>query len=153
MHRSTAPAANAKPERCNNGVNMTALLAVLAVAFISCNTASPMAPLALKITTDGGFAGRGVGSLTIDGEKAATERCDGTLTASERESLTAALAALKKLKLRDSYGKVHPDAVQWTLEFDGRKTSWYDGNDLPKELGELRESAWKARNRVNTGCR
>src|SRR4051794_24060035 len=111
-----------------------------------------IAALILSLKTDGGFTGRGVGQLSIDGQKVTTERCAGTITRAECDRLTAAIAAAKKLKWRESYGQVHPDAVLWTLEIDDRKASWYDGNDLPKELDALREAAWKVRGRVISDC-
>jgi len=111
-----------------------------------------IAALILSIKTDGGFTGRGVGQLSIDGQKATTERCAGTITRAESDHLGAAIAAAKKLKWRESYGQVHPDAVQWTLEVDDRKASWYDGSDLPKELEALRDAAWKVRGRVISEC-
>jgi len=109
--------------------------------------------LQFSIHTDGGFAGRGLGSMSVKAGKITTERCESTLTAAEQERLCAALAAVKKLKLRDSYGHASPDAVEWTLDLGDRKTTWYDGNDLPKELEELREAAWKAHQRVVSACR
>ena len=111
-----------------------------------------IAALILSLKTDGGFTGRGVGQLSIDGRKVTTERCEGTITHAESDHLAGAIAAARKLKWRESYGKVHPDAVQWTLELDDRKASWYDGDDLPKELQELRDAAWKVRGRVVSEC-
>jgi len=137
MQRWSSEAVTAKPRACNNGVNMPILIAALI----------------LTIKTDGGFTGRGVGHLSINGEKVTTERCDGTLSRAECEQLAAAIAAAKKLKWRESYGHASPDAVEWTLELDDRKASWYDGNDLPKELEQLRDTAWKLRQRVIDACR
>jgi len=111
-----------------------------------------IAALILSLKTDGGFTGRGVGQLSVDGQKVTTERCAGTITRAESDRLTAAIAAAKKLKWRESYGKVHPDAVLWTLEIDDRKASWYDDNELPKELDDLRDEAWKLRERVISEC-
>ena len=111
-----------------------------------------IAALILTIKTDGGFTGRGVGQLSIDGRKVTTERCAGTITRAECDRIDAAIAEAKKLKWRESYGQAHPDAVQWTLEIDDRKASWYDGNDLPKELQALRDAAWKVRGRVISEC-
>lgn len=112
-----------------------------------------IAAIILSIKTDGGFTGRGLGQLSINGEKVTTERCDGTLTRNECDLLTSAIAAAKKLKWRDEYGHAHPDAVQWTLQLDDRKASWYDSSEVPKELESLRETAWKVRQRVVDGCR
>src|SRR5206468_1258291 len=99
MQRSTSAARFTKPRPCNNGVNMPMLLAALMMTF------------QLKITTDGGFTGRGLGQLSTDGQKMTTERCDGAVTSDERKQLAAAIDAAKKLKWRDSYGHAHPHGV------------------------------------------
>jgi hypothetical protein len=112
-----------------------------------------IAALILTIKTDGGFAGRGLGQLAINGEKVTTERCEGKLSRAECDQLATAIAAAKRLKWRDSYGHANPDAVEWTLELDDRKASWYDGNDVPKEIQALRDEAWKVRARVIDACR
>jgi hypothetical protein len=144
MHRSTGLARFSKPQPCNNEVNTMPILIAALMMTVSLN---------LSIKTDGGFTGRGVGQLAIDGDKATTERCEGTVTAEERQQLIAAISVAKKLKWSESYGHAHPDAVRWTLETAGRTTSWYDGNDLPKELQELRDLAWKVRGRVVSECK
>jgi len=113
-----------------------------------------IAALILTIKTDGGFTGRGTGNLAIDGEKVTTDRCEGTLSRAEGKTLEAAIAAAKKCKWRDSYGPAAPDAIQWTMEVDDRKTSWYDNNDdVPKDIKALRDAAWDVRKRVINDCR
>jgi len=131
---------------------MTTLITLLAAAILSCNTVSTMPDVHLTITTDGGFTGRGLGTIAIEAKKATTDRCSSPLTAAELEQLGEAMNAAKKIEWKESYGAAHPDAVRWTLETDGRKTSWYDNNDVPKELGALRDAAWKVRERVNHAC-
>ena len=42
-----------------------------------------IAAIILSIKTDGGFTGRGLGQLAINGEKVTTERCEGTLSRAE----------------------------------------------------------------------
>jgi len=138
MQRSTVLPPFAKPQACNNGVNTMPIL---------------IAALILSLKTDGGFTGRGLGEISINGEKVTTERCDGTITKAEQSELTAAIAAAKKMKWHESYGHAAPDAVQWTLEIDDRKASWYDSSEVPKELAALKEAAWNVRGRVIASCR
>ena len=83
-----------------------------------------IAALILSLKTDGGFTGRGVGHLSIEGQQVMTDRCAGTITHAESDRLTAAIAAAKKLTWRESYGKVHPDAVLWTLEVDDMRCGY-----------------------------
>jgi hypothetical protein len=138
MPRWTAQVRATKPEACNNDVN----------------TVSMLIALILTIKTDGGFTGRGTGNLAINGEKMTTERCEGTLSRAECKTLEAAIAAAKKVTWRDSYGPAAPDAIQWTMETDDRKASWYDNNDdVPKEIRALRDAAWTVRTRVINDCR
>ena len=138
MQRWRRGPARTKPGACNNGVNNMPML---------------IAAIILTIKTDGGFTGRGLGHLAINGEKVTTERCDGKLSRAECDLLTSAIAAAKKLKWRDSYGHAAPDAVEWTMELDDRKASWYDSSEVPKELDNLRTAAWKVRQRVIDDCR
>ncbi len=132
---------------------MNVFFAVLAAAILSCNTVATMPDVHLKLTTDGGFTGRGVGAITVDASKATTERCTSSLTREELQQLGDAIAAAKKSAWKDSYGNAHPDAVQWTMEVDDRKAVWYDSSDVPKEIGALRDAAWKVRERVNRECK
>ena len=139
MPRWTVHRRATKPEACNNDVNTMPIL---------------LAALILSIKTDGGFTGRGVGSLSIHDETVKTERCEGKLKSAERARITAAIAAAKKAAWRDSYGPAAPDAIQWTMELEDQKASWYDNNDaVPKELRALRDAAWDVRNRVISDCR
>ncbi len=132
---------------------MISIIALLAATILSCNTVSTMPDVHLEITTDGGFTGRGLGSITVDAQKGTTERCSSALTAAELHQLADALAAATKTDWKESYGHAAPDAVQWTMKAGERKTSWYDNNDVPKEIGAVRDAAWKIRERVNRECK
>jgi hypothetical protein len=114
---------------------------------------SPQPIPRIEITTDGGFAGRGLGGIVIDGiAVTATDlgrSCKGTLTAGEQDGLARAIARL------DSSGKHaggHPDEIGYTLKVNDETTSW-SGENPPKGVAAVFERAWKTRQRVLDSCR
>jgi len=140
---------------------MDRIAVLLALLSLSCNTAPPMtsaspsSPISLSITTDGGFSGRGIGSISIDGKEVETDRCRGALTAEEEKALQRLAADAHPESWKESYGEpARPDQVHYTLTLAGRTTSWHGETqpDLPKEVSALRELAWKVRGRVVAGC-
>jgi hypothetical protein len=140
--------------------DMPALLLLLAFALVSCNTAAPMTSAAaaptvprIEITTDGGFAGRGLGSIVIDGTSIAAKdlsrTCHGELTAQEEETLARAAAAFKP---SDHSAPAHPDQIGYTLKAGEQSMSWY-GEEAPPEAAPLFGVAWNVRHRVLDGCK
>jgi hypothetical protein len=133
---------------------MTAICAALAALLFSCNTAGAMTPLDLSVTTDGGFTGRGLGSVTIKDDRATTERCDAPLTDAEKARLEKLVGAADPSSWRDSYGDAdgHPDQVKYTLTLGGHTTSWRDEDKVPADVRALYEAAWHVRSRVAATC-
>ena len=83
----------------------------------------------LKLETDGGFTGRGIGSFEID---------DAMLSAAEASELRS---LLENVPWGATLGEVHPDQITYTLTCDGRSVSW-EGESVMTELcdwlGKLR---------------
>jgi hypothetical protein len=140
---------------------MPAMLLLLVLALFSCNTAVPMTSAAastsstprIEITTEGGFAGKGLGSVTIDGRSVAAKdlahTCTGELTEKEQETIARAAAAFKASS--DS-APAHPDQIGYTLTVGDQSTSWY-GEEAPKAAAPLFNAVWAARQRVLKSCR
>jgi len=139
---------------------MNRIAVLLALLSLSCNTAPPMTsaaspPISLSIATDGDISGRGIGSVSIEGDEVTTDRCRGTLTVEERDALRRLASDSHPESWKESYGEpARPDQVHYTLTLAGHTTSWHGETqpDLPKEVSALRELAWKVRGRVVAGC-
>ena len=134
------------------------MLLLLVFALFSCNTAVPMTSASsdstprIEVTTDGGFAGRGLGSVTIDGRsitaKDLARTCTGELTTHEQEAIARAAASFKPSS--DS-PPAHPDQVGYTLTVGDESMSWH-GEEAPKAAAPLFDAVWAARQRVLKGC-
>ncbi len=83
----------------------------------------------LKLETDGGFTGRGLGSVTID---------SATLSEAEQQELRS---LLENVPWGATLGEVHPDQITYTLTCDGQSVSWRGET----ELGKLRDWLWSRR--------
>jgi hypothetical protein len=139
-----------------------------ALLFAACNTADSMTATPpdwdLGITTDGGFTGRGAGSVAIKSAGSVVEgttlagRCGGgTLTGAERDELQRLVAAARIEAWRD----IPPpprgaDMIRYTLTLrrgnDTKSISW-TGEDvapLPGDAASLFETGWRIRTRVCT---
>jgi hypothetical protein len=86
----------------------------------------------MKLETDGGFTGRGIGSVEID---------DETLPADDRNKLRS---MLENVPWGATLGEVHPDQITYTLTCEGRSVSWR-GESV---MGELRDWLWGRRSRI-----
>jgi hypothetical protein len=136
------------------------LLLGLTLLLASCNTAAVTAPIDLTISTEGGFTGRGVGSISIrdgavDAGTLGTARCTGELTADERGALARALAAAHSDQWKRDYTPSsnpngYADQVRYTLTLNGRTVSWTDESRdaLPSDLIAIHDLAWSVRDRV-----
>lgn len=139
---------------------MPVMLLLLVFALFSCNTALPMMSASssapptprIEVTTDGGFAGRGLGGVTIDGSSIAAKdlshSCDGELTKAERETIAREAAKFEPSK--DS-APAHPDQVGYTLKVGDASMSWY-GEEAPPAAAPLFNAVWAARQRVLKSC-
>jgi hypothetical protein len=138
---------------------MPLMLLLLVFALFSCNTAPPMTsastapPPHIEITTDGGFAGRGLGSVAIDGRsvtaKDLSRSCKGELTAKEEETIARDAAAFTP---STKSAPAHPDQIGYTLKVGEQSMSWY-GEEAPAAAAPLFNAAWHARERVLGECR
>ena len=99
----------------------------------------------VKLETDGGFTGRGMGSLVVDGTKVTASdgrrSVEGTLTDGEEASIRAAIPE----NWPESTGKGWPDQIRYSLTIDGKKASWYGEGGT---FDEIHEVLWKIRDRV-----
>jgi len=140
---------------------MPAILLLLVFALFSCNTGAPMTsassaptpPLRIEVTTDGGFAGRGLGSVTVDGTSVAAKdlarSCNGELTAKEQETIARDAAAFSPSK---ESKPAHPDQIGYTLTVGEQSMSWY-GEEAPAAAAPLFNAVWHARQRVLAECK
>jgi len=88
----------------------------------------------VKLETDGGFTGRGIGSLEFD---------SAMLSGREQHELRALLG---NVPWGATLGAVHPDQITYTLTCDGRTVSWRGEN----QLTELRNWLWEMRRRLSS---
>lgn len=132
---------------------------LLLVTAFSCNTARMQDLPRIELTTSGGFAGRGLGSVVVEDGQATTASISGPcgttqLTAAEREALSSAIANLHDLEpsyVPSSNPHGNADQVRYTLMLGDRKTVWIDESTdrLPASLRELTRVLWQVRDR---GC-
>lgn len=80
----------------------------------------------VRITSDGGFTGRGIGSASADIDD-------------------AELAQLRSEEWRDEYTAPGADLIRYTLTFGERSVSWQEGAEIPRELRELFQKIWRTR--------
>jgi hypothetical protein len=135
-------------------MRMTLAFAALLLAAQTCGTGSTMV---LELTTEGGIAGRGVGSIAVDARKVTAgdlrRTCTGILTASEEARIRELLGDVSG-DAWQSYGGVHADAIGYRLAAGERIASWYgeDPRELPEPLHRLRAELWAVRDRVLRDC-
>lgn len=120
---------------CNGKVNMKKLALaapLLFAAAFSCNTARMQVLPRIELTTEGGIAGRGTGSVTVEADRATAASIAGPcgsaeLTAEERDALSHAAAKLHDLDpsyVTASNPHGNADQIRYTLVLGGRKTVW-----------------------------
>ena len=85
----------------------------------------------VMITTDGGFTGRGVGSVSVDSD----------VDARVREAVRNAQPSAWKRE----YAARGADLVTYTLTLGEHTTSWQTGAEIPKDLEELFDAVWGLR--------
>jgi hypothetical protein len=94
------------------------------------------------ITTSGGFAGRGLGSVDLAGPATALART------AEEERIARAIDDVRPEEWQAAYGSNQPDDVRYRLLLirDGRQwdVEWTESafGQLPPDLAELFEAAW-----------
>lgn len=132
---------------------------LLAAALLAGQCGSTMA-MTVKLSTDGGITGRGLGGITIDAPaiEASDNRqtCHGTLTTEEQRRFVALIEASHPETWRESYGEpAKPDQIHYVVTTGKYATSWYGENPsaLPIDIKHLRDALWEARGRVLHDCR
>jgi hypothetical protein len=86
--------------------------------------------MTISITTDGGFTGRGIGSVRI-------EHVD--------DELSRILETCDVAAWRDDYRSPGADLVRYTLTMNGTSVSWTEGARIPEDLRRLFEAVWRRR--------
>jgi hypothetical protein len=84
----------------------------------------------VTIDTDGGFTGRGLGSVSVDSD-----------TVDDRR-LRRAVEHARPEAWRGDYRAHGADLVNYTLTLGTHRVSWNTGADIPPDLAELFEAAW-----------
>ena len=85
-------------------------------------------PLRIELLTSGGFTGRGVGSIRIDGNSAVTDGGLSTELTPDEVARLDRLPILRSIRPR----QVTPDAIVYTLIVDGRRWMWGEGSAPPE---------------------
>jgi len=79
----------------------------------------------VRLETDGGFTGRGIGYVEIDGRKVTGSDgfrvSSGALSEDEERELGS---LLERVPWGATLGDVHPDQITYTLTYEGRSVSW-----------------------------
>ena len=121
----------------------------------------------IRLETDGGITGRGIGSIEIssDGSAGATRPdCAGQIDREMFSEVAQAVAKARPSAWKKEYArKENPhgaaDQIRYTLTLDrgdGEKTaSWFDevAGELPADLAHLRTVAWNAREQLVASCK
>ena len=135
---------------------MRVQLISMAILMAACQTNVPMTSSSselprISVTSEGGFAGRGVGGIVIDGGQVTAamgqKSCTAALTEGERDKLQ------KLIPIRDSNEAGHgsPDQIKYTLTAGGHTASWF-GEQAPPEIAPLFQLLWQIRQRVLSTC-
>jgi hypothetical protein len=138
-------------------------LAAALLAGQTCGTAATTMKT-VKLETDGGISGRGLGWISIDtGAVEANDTrhtCKGTLTADETKQLDTHVAAANPDVWKSEYAppdRPHgaPDQMHYTLTLGERTTAWYgeDPPGLPSDLAAFSKALWAVRGRVLGDCK
>jgi hypothetical protein len=136
-------------------VKLSAFLLML-MTLTSCaasQSAAPPTPWKLSLTTSGGFAGRGNGSVSLDSSGAiavttiANKSCTFTASADELQQFTNLLAAARPDAWKASYAPENKccDRIEYTLTYDAAgkvtETSWIDDPlPMPGDLVAVSEA-------------
>ena len=141
---------------------MNGAICVAALLLAGCGTSNAM--LTMRLTSDGGISGRGVGGVAVDATKVQADdtrrTCEGTLSAGEEKQLRELAASAHPETWPQSYAspdRPHgaPDQIRYTLTVGNRSTSWYGETPegVPQEIIRLRAALEAVRQRVMRDCR
>lgn len=101
----------------------------------------------IALETSGGFTGRGIGSIVIDGHNAVA---DGRHTTELTPEELARLDRLPILRRASRPPSITPDAVVYTLTVDGQRWVWGEGA-APPDFTNWANALLAIRERVVTG--
>jgi hypothetical protein len=122
----------------------------------------------IEVATEGGLAGRGVGSVVIEppavDARDFNRGCKGSLDEREAQTLGSAVAAAKPSEWKKEYVRPenphgYADMIRYTLTLtrgsESHATSWYEEtrSKLPPDAAALYNEAWKTRARVVASCK
>lgn len=135
---------------------MRALLP-LALLMVACNTpTSPMTSSTgelphIRVTSDGGITGRGVGGIEITADRVTAALGEKTCTATLTEDERGQLRSLTGIRETKASGTGSPDQILYTMTVGDRTASWY-GEAAPQDLAPLFDLLWRIRQRVVASC-
>jgi hypothetical protein len=132
-----------------------------ALLLAGCGTTD--ARLTMKLTSEGGITGRGVGGVVIDGTNVTADdtrrSCSGTLSAEEATRLRELASKTDPDAWPESYASPErphgsPDQIRYTLTVGSRSTSWYGeaGENVPQSIIDLRAALVSVQQRVLRDC-
>lgn len=119
--------------------------------------------MTMKLTSDGGITGKGVGGVIIDGRNVDVSdmrrSCRGTLRSEEGSRLRELAAAAHPETWPESYASAarphgSPDQIRYTITAGEHSTSWYGeaGERVPHEILALRDALVAVHQRVLRDC-
>ena len=134
---------------------------VAALLLAGCGTTD--AKMTMKLTSDGGFTGKGVGGVVIDGTSVDASdmrrSCRGKLQYEEESRLRELAAAARPETWPESYASAErphgsPDQIRYTITVGAHSTSWYGeaGERVPREILALRDALVAVQQRVLKEC-
>lgn len=93
----------------------------------------------IELTTDGGFTGRGIGSVRIEGTKLSVNgRFVRDLTPSQAAGFARLAAAVSDF----AGSATSPDAIAYRLQAGEHTITWRDSDRLPRPAQNLFEAVW-----------
>ena len=129
-----------------NAVKLSAIL-LLVLSGCTASYAEPKRPWRVEVKTDGGFAGRGIGTYALDSDAKATavlmngNACTFTLSADELGRFESILARARPDRWKESYVPENTccDRIFYDLTYDEaekqRTTRWIDAPPpMPADL-------------------
>jgi hypothetical protein len=148
-------------------MKISLIFAAALLAAQTCGTGAKETMLTMKLTTDGGITGRGLGAVTVDATQNADaprveatdtrKNCTGALTPEERSRLRNLLNASRPDLWQHEYSAPSgsADLIHYTLTVGDRTTSWYGESpvELPQDARDLRAALWTVRDRVIRDCK
>lgn len=93
----------------------------------------------IELTTEGGFTGRGIGSLRIEGTRLSI---NGRFVRDLTRSQAAGFARLASAVSDFAGSAKSPDGIQYVLRAAGHTIAWTDADELPRPAQELFEAVW-----------